>query len=176
MMPKILNYIYAQLYRYLIKKVTMKTRSYWLSFKGFQIGYHSYLQEHCRLKGDVRIGNYTKINRDVVIDSSPPGKIIIGDNCLIANGVTFRNANHGIARTDILIKNQPKVVKDIIVKNDVWIAANCVILPGVTIGEGSVIGAGAVVTKSIPPYSVAVGVPAKVIKQRNSRAFQGYGK
>lgn len=47
-----------------------------------------------------------------------------------------------------------------------WIGANAVIMPGVFIGDGSVIGAGAIVTRSIPPYSVAVGIPARIIKER----------
>nr|WP_143033346.1 DapH/DapD/GlmU-related protein [Prevotellamassilia timonensis] len=54
----------------------------------------------------------------------------------------------------------------VIIEDDCWIGFNVIILPGVTIGKGSIIGAGAVVTKSIPPYSVAGGVPAKVIKSR----------
>ena len=60
------------------------------------------------------------------------------------------------------------VLGSVTVEDDVWIGSNCVILPGVTIGCGSVIGAGAVVTKDIPPYSIAVGVPAKVLKQRKN--------
>ena len=56
----------------------------------------------------------------------------------------------------------------VVIGSNVWIGANAIVLPGVTIGKGSVIGAGIVVTKDIPPYSVAVGVPAKVIKSRKA--------
>lgn len=56
--------------------------------------------------------------------------------------------------------------QDVIIEEDVWCGANVTILKGVTVGRGSIIAAGAVVTKSIPPYSIAGGVPAKVIKQR----------
>ena len=57
-------------------------------------------------------------------------------------------------------------VKPVVIGDDVWLGRRAIILPGVCIGNGSIIGAGAVVTKDIPPFSVAVGVPAKVIKDR----------
>jgi acetyltransferase-like isoleucine patch superfamily enzyme len=56
------------------------------------------------------------------------------------------------------------------IEEDVWIGANCVILPGVTIGRGAVIGAGSVVTKSVPAYSIYVGNPAKLMRMRNMHA------
>ena len=57
-------------------------------------------------------------------------------------------------------------IRPVIIEDDVWIGARVIILPGVTIGTGSVIGAGAVISKSIPPYSVAVGNPARIVKNR----------
>ena len=60
---------------------------------------------------------------------------------------------------------EPPSAKPVIVEDDVLIGANAVVLEGVTIGKGSVVAAGAIVTKDVPPYSVATGVPAKVIKQ-----------
>ena len=67
---------------------------------------------------------------------------------------------------EMLIHEQGMIGLGIKIEDDVWIGAGAIILDGVTIGRGSVIGAGAVVTKNIPPYSVAVGVPARVIKKR----------
>nr|WP_262922778.1 DapH/DapD/GlmU-related protein [Roseivirga pacifica] len=64
------------------------------------------------------------------------------------------------------MKEQGVSLSEIVVNNDCWIASNATILAGVTIGEGSIIAAGAVVTKDIPPYSIVAGNPAKVIKSR----------
>lgn len=75
-------------------------------------------------------------------------------------------ANHRFSDVTKLIKEQGVETKGIIIESDVWIGANCCVLDGVTIGRGSVIGAGSIVTKSIPPMSVAVGNPCRVIKQR----------
>ena len=75
--------------------------------------------------------------------------------------------NHSIERTDIPMNLQGETLeKPVVISNDVWIGARVIILPGVNIGEGSVLGAGCVVTRDVPPYTVVGGVPAKVIKQR----------
>jgi acetyltransferase-like isoleucine patch superfamily enzyme len=64
------------------------------------------------------------------------------------------------------MKDQPTYVAKVIIEDDVWIGANATILPGVRVGKGSVIGAGSVVTNDIPEYSIAVGIPARVISKR----------
>jgi acetyltransferase-like isoleucine patch superfamily enzyme len=66
------------------------------------------------------------------------------------------------------MKEQGVTQKGIVIEDDCWIAANSIILDGVTIGRGSVVAAGAVVSKSVPPYSVVAGVPARIIKSRNN--------
>jgi acetyltransferase-like isoleucine patch superfamily enzyme len=71
---------------------------------------------------------------------------------------------------DKYIKDQGITAEGITIEDDVWLASNVVVVDGVTIGKGSVVGAGAVVNKSLPPYSVAVGVPAKVVKDRREAA------
>lgn len=111
-------------------------------------------------KPAISIGKNTVINRRCYID----GRIgvTIGDNCNISFGVTFISLQHNAQSPSFACTGNP-----IIIENNVWLGANSIIMPGVTIGNGSVIGAGAVVTKSIPPFSIAVGVPAKVIKSRN---------
>ena len=91
--------------------------------------------------------------------------ITIGDNTLIADHVSIIDANHGISKHELIVK-QPNKEKPIFIGNDVWIGHGVTILKGVTIGDGAVIGAGSVVTKDIPSYSIAVGVPAKVMTQR----------
>ena len=90
-----------------------------------------------------------------------------GVNCLIGPGVMMRTANHAFSDINCLIRNQGHDPKDIIIGNNCWLGANVIVLGGVRIGEGSVIGAGSIVTKNIAPMSVAVGIPAKSIKSRN---------
>ena len=78
--------------------------------------------------------------------------------------VVILTHTHKIADITIPMGLQGSEVKPVTIGNDVWIGMRSIIMPGVTIGEGAVIGAGSVVTKNIPPYSIAVGTPAKVIK------------
>ena len=99
-------------------------------------------------------------------------KLIIGSHVMFGPGVTIVTGNH---RTDILGKymcaitdadKRPEDDQDVIIEDDVWIGSNAIILKGVTIGHGSVIAAGAIVTKSFPPYSIIGGAPAKWLKSR----------
>lgn len=96
-------------------------------------------------------------------------KFIIKENCCIAEGLTVHTGNHamvvGMFCTDITEANKPKGYdEDVVVDSDVWIGCRVTLLSGVHIGRGAIIAAGAVVNRSIPPYAVAGGVPAKVIK------------
>ena len=116
--------------------------------------------------GFIQIGTKTSFNRNVHINASIGGKISIGDFVLIGPNVVMRSANHKFDDPSTYIKYQGHQVNDIIIENNVWIASNVIIVGGVRIGEGSVIGAGAVVTKDIPSRSIAIGVPARVIKSR----------
>lgn len=112
----------------------------------------------------IKIGYNVFINRNVYITARE--NITIGDNVLIGPSVIINSGMHIYKDKDKLIRNQGHDIKSIIIGNDVWIGANAVIMPGVVIGDGSIIGAGAIVTKSIPSYSVAVGIPARVVKER----------
>lgn len=95
-----------------------------------------------------------------------PGHIKIGESCLIASHVGIYANNHIFADPTRKIIEQGTSRKGIIIEDDCWLGNGVTVLDGVRIGHGSVIGAGAVVTKDIPPYSIAVGVPAKVISSR----------
>lgn len=109
------------------------------------IGDNSGIGEYSEIYGDVRIGN----------------DVMMGTNCIIYS------RNHSFARTDIPIWQQGfSEVKPVIIGNDVWIGGRVTILPGVHIGNGAIIGAGAVVTKDVPEYAIAVGNPAIVKKYR----------
>ena len=96
------------------------------------------------------------------------GPVTIGKNVLMGPNVQIYTSNHKFDDLSVPIGQQGnEEAKPVIIEDDCWLAANVIILPGVTIGTGSVIGAGAVVAKSVPPYSICVGNPAKVIKSRN---------
>ncbi len=101
-----------------------------------------------------------------------PGPIKIGKSCLIGSHSGIYGNNHNFADPKQKIVDQGITCKGITIEDDCWLGTGVKVLDGVTIGQGSVIGAGAVVTKDIPPYSVAVGVPAKVISQRNELVSQ----
>jgi acetyltransferase-like isoleucine patch superfamily enzyme len=94
------------------------------------------------------------------------GGIRIGKDALFANDVQLICGNHTFARRDLPIRAQPTEELPIVIEDDVWLGASAIVLGGVTIGQGSVVGAGAVVTQDLPPYSIARGVPARVVGVR----------
>jgi acetyltransferase-like isoleucine patch superfamily enzyme len=94
------------------------------------------------------------------------GGVEIGENTLIAMHTCIVSSNHTIPSQGTLIRSQPDILLPVKIGSDVWIGAGAKILGGVTIGNGCVIGAGSVVTKSLPPYSIAVGVPARITGYR----------
>jgi acetyltransferase-like isoleucine patch superfamily enzyme len=98
-----------------------------------------------------------------------PGNIKIGKACMIAANTGIYANNHIFSDLTRDIALQGVTREGIIIEDDCWLGHGVTVLDGVIIGKGSVIGAGSVVTKDIPPYSVAVGVPAKVIKSRNPK-------
>lgn len=110
----------------------------------------------------IHIGNFVSINRNSLVI----GEVKIGDYVSIAPNCVIVGSNHVFSDITKYIKQQGITTKGIKIEDDVWIGANVTILDGITIGMGSVIGGGSVVTKSIPQYSIAVGNPAKVIKNR----------
>ena len=91
--------------------------------------------------------------------------IRVGQNCMIASGSRFIDHNHGF-ELGTPIKLQPEVSDPIVLGSDVWIGVNSVVLKGVTIGDGAIVAAGSIVTKSVEPYTIVGGVPAKLIRMR----------
>jgi len=112
-------------------------------------------------KHNVSIGNNSGIGTFCHIWGS--GGVKIGNNVLIAAHCCITSLGHD---TSIEVLREKTISKSVIIEDNVWLGYNVIVLPGVTIGTGSVIGAGSVVTSNIPPYSIAVGNPAKVIKKR----------
>ena len=117
--------------------------------------------------GRLVIGDRFAVNGNARIVADCGGEIIIGNEVMIGPNVVIRASNHGHDRHDISIWEQGQTGGRIVIGDGVWIAANAVILPGVTIGSHSIIAAGAVVTKDVAAYSIAAGVPAKLIAKRN---------
>ena len=111
----------------------------------------------------VEVGDNASINRGVSFYPSFFGghRIILGNNVRIAPGVRLHAASHDVSDLSYADTGGPIVIGD-----DVWVGAGAIILPNVTVGARSVVGAGAVVSRDVPPDSIAVGVPAKVVKQR----------
>ena len=113
---------------------------------------------------NLKIGNHVDIAKDVIITST--GGVTIGDRTLIGYRTQILSANHSIPPIGEPFPISGDSFKEIIIENDVWIGANCIITAGVTIGEGAVVAAGSVVTKNVAPNSIVGGVPAKIIKMR----------
>jgi acetyltransferase-like isoleucine patch superfamily enzyme len=144
--------------------IRFRTRVDVLPFNKFELGKKSVIETFSTINngvGDVIIGDNTLIGMSNVII----GPVTIGNNVIFAQNIVASGLNHDYTDPNIPISQQKILVAPIIIEDDCWIAANSVITSGVTIGKHSVVAGGSVVTKNIPPYSVAAGNPAKVIKQ-----------
>lgn len=110
------------------------------------------------------LGDDVDIAWGVVITAN--GGVSIGNRVMIGYGSKILSANHVVPDLPKKIFFSGHVKKKIIICDDVWIGANCIVLPGVTIGSGSVVAAGSVVTKDIPKNCIVGGIPAKIIRHR----------
>ena len=161
-----------------------------------QVGYNTIIEDgaeiNCLSQQGIKLGNRVTIGKYAIIRPSNiyggpigegltmgdnsnigpynyigcSGKITIGNNVMLAPRVSIYAENHVFDHPEILIRDQGVEKKEVIIEDDCWIAANSILLAGVTIGKGSVVAAGSVVTENVPPYSVVAGVPAKFIKSR----------
>ena len=113
------------------------------------------------------LGDSVGISENVWMNAA--GGITIGDGVLIGPNTVVHSANHRFEDSAIPIRQQGHDLNHTVIEDDVWIAAAVVVTPGARIGRGSVIGAGAVVVGDIPPYSVAMGVPARAKRERGQR-------
>ena len=133
-------------------------------YRIFSLGDYSVVESFACINnavGDVTIGDHTRIG----LHNTIIGPVEIGNHVNLAQGITVTALNHNFSDTNKKIDEQGVSTNPVTIEDDVWVGANAVILPGVTIGEHCVIAAGAVVTKDVPPHSLVAGVPAKVIKQ-----------
>ena len=133
-------------------------------YRKFWLGDYSVIESFCCINnavGDVIIGDHTRVG----LHNTIIGPVTIGSHVNLAQGITVTALNHNFEESSKRIDEQGVTTKPVIIGNDIWIGANAVLLPGVTIGDHSIVAAGAVVTKDVPPHSLVAGVPAKIIKK-----------
>lgn len=171
-MKKVVLYLYYTMLYYLpmqpmpgYKLVYALLRKAIKYLLGNRCGNNVIVKDHCYFgNGDrLTIGNRSQLSSHGRFG----GTITIGDDCVMGPDVVMMATSHEFSRIDVPINQQgAKNEEPIIIGNDVWIGTRVIILPGVHIGNHSIVGAGAVVTKSFPDYSVIAGCPAKLIKIR----------
>jgi acetyltransferase-like isoleucine patch superfamily enzyme len=137
------------------------------SGQGVDIGADAYLHDNvlvdCQL-GSVQIGARTTINSFSALYGA--GGIRVGARCMIAASTVIVASEHRFDAPEVPIGQQASVTVGIDIGDDVWLGAGVKVLDGVAIGHGAVVGANAVVNRTVPPFAVAVGVPARVIRMR----------
>lgn len=145
-------------------KFAKNLRVFWTRRIATYVGKNVNIEKCASFTPDLRIGD----NSGVGIKCEMNGPVTIGNDVMMGPEVIVYTTSHKHDRIDItMIEQGMDVQKSVTIGNDVWIGRRAMILPGVTIGDGCVIAAGAVVVKDIPPYSIAGGVPARVIKRRD---------
>ena len=136
----------------------------WLTTQAIlKCGKHVNIDQGARYGLDIILGDYSSIGKNSFVQSGTQ----IGNHVMIAPDCGIYTMNHSFQRTDIPMRMQGLTnPKPVIIEDDVWIGTKAIVLPGVHIGKGAIIGAGAVVTKNVPPYAIAVGNPAVVKRSR----------
>ncbi|PKP30806.1 MAG: acetyltransferase [Bacteroidetes bacterium HGW-Bacteroidetes-16] len=137
-----------------------------MPFNYFSLGDNSTIEDFSTINngvGAVLIGDRVRIG----LGNTLIGPITIGNDIMFAQNIVLSGLNHGYEDINLPISDQAISTKPIVVEDEVWIGANAVITAGVTIGKHSIVAAGSVVVKSVPPYSIVGGNPAKLLKQYN---------
>jgi len=146
-------------------------RRKYMTLRSASVGKNLLMLRGCDIGGYhlMRIGDNSGISEGVVVNLGPGDhELRIGSNTFLGPGIYIRNMNHRFDDVNALIDGQGHTGTDIVIGDDVWIGARCILLAGTRIGDHSVVGAGSVVLSEIPPYSVAAGNPARVVKMRLS--------
>ena len=145
-------------------KIRRPSRMDLFPYKKFELGKNSTVESYCVINngaGDVLIGDRVRVGIGSVII----GPVVMGNGSGMGQHVFLSGFNHGFKDGDRNSSEQELDLRPKIIEEEAHIGANSVIVPGITIGKRSQIGAGSVVTKDVPPFSVVVGNPAKVIKR-----------
>lgn len=146
--------------------IRRRTRMDVVPWNRFELGTNSTIEDFSAINngvGSVIIGDRTKIG----LSNTIIGPVTIGNDIRLAQNITLSGLNHNYEDISIPIHEQGVSTAPITIEDNTWIGANVVVVAGVTIGKHSIVAAGSIVTKDIPPYSVAVGNPARIIKQYN---------
>lgn len=131
-------------------------------------------------KGEIHIHGKTLLTRNVVLGRNPSfsgmeiagrGTVVFGDNFHSGKDCMIITQNHNY-EGEAIPYDTTFIIKDVVIGDNVWLGSRVVILGGVTIGEGAIIQAGAVVVNDIPPYAIAGGNPAKVFKYRDKEHYE----
>jgi maltose O-acetyltransferase len=164
------RFLLADLIMRLIPRYTgARIRTYILRAAGLQIGHGTFIMGRPRMYGSgnirqhLRIGEKVVLNTDCFFDLNAP--ITIGNHVGIGHEVMLLTTSHEIGET--FHRTGTVTYAPITIEDGVWIGSRSTVLPGVTIGAGSIVGSGAVVTKDVPPNTLVGGVPAKVIRSIN---------
>ena len=146
--------------------VRRRTRMDVVPWNKFELGDYSTIEDFSAINngvGPVIIGDRTKIG----LSNTIIGPVTIGNDIRLAQNITLSGLNHNYTDVNLPIHVQGVSTAPIVIEDETWIGANVVVLAGVTIGKHCIVAAGSVVTKDVPPYSVAVGNPARVLKKYN---------
>jgi len=148
--------------------IRRRTRMDVVPWNKFELGDYSTVEDFSAINngvGPVIIGDRTKIG----LSNTIIGPVTIGNDIRLAQNITLSGLNHNYTDISLPIHAQGVTTAPIVIEDETWIGANVVIVAGVTVGKHCIIAAGSIVTKNIPSYSVAVGNPARVIKQYNQQ-------
>lgn len=147
--------------------IRKRTRIDVLPWNDFRLGRNSTIEDFSTINngvGDVIIGDRTRIG----LSNTLIGPVEIGNDIMFAQNIVVSGLNHSYEDVNMSIHDQAVSTKKIVVEDECWIGANAVITAGVRIGKHSVVAAGSVVTRDVPPYSIVAGNPARLIKQYKS--------
>jgi acetyltransferase-like isoleucine patch superfamily enzyme len=135
-----------------------------LPFQPFRLGAGSTVEDFSVINngvGPVRIGDHSRVGIGNVLI----GPVTVGNQVILAQNVVISGLNHGYEDLTRPIRQQPVSTREVVVEDECWIGANAVLTAGVRVGRHSVVAAGSVVTKDVPPFSVVGGNPARLLKQ-----------
>ena len=176
-----------------LRNLRHRTLVAFLRFRGIEFGPDTMIDPGCRVQrgaardqvGRIASGPQLRVSQGVILNAHGGsivlgtrvylgpysviyghGGVTIGDNCLIAMHCSILSSNHTVSPPGTPINSQPDVLLSTKIGADVWLGANVTVIGGVTIGDGCIVGAGSVVTGDLPPNSIAVGLPARVIRER----------
>jgi maltose O-acetyltransferase len=160
--------IYDIFLRYLSADIFTPVRYFYCKFLFKKLGKDVIIYDNVRLISpeNIELSDEVGISNNVMLDGR--GGIKIGKYSIIGFQSVILTSTHISSNIDIPIRKQGMYKKPVLIGEDVWIGAKALIMPGVTIGKKAIVGAGAIVTKDVPQYAVVGGVPAKIIKYRNS--------